>query len=261
MGKFAVVKQLALSVRLYRPARALHRAFSPLESRNAREHRSLLSQFVRPGDLVFDVGANVGNKTEILLALGARVVAFEPQPMCCREVAARGNKRLIVVSKAVGAKEGTAQLYLTSADAVASLLPDWKRPDNLGTITVPVTTLDNAIDEFGVPTFCKIDVEGFELEVLKGLSRPISIISLEYHTEPRDIQAVYDCMSILAERRGKGNYTVNLTGQEGALFLSPRWLTIEEFKDLFLGARRKMCGETYSFALRNLQASFVAVTS
>ena len=81
LGSLGVAKQLALSVGLYAPAPALNRVFSPSECRNFREHRSLLSRFVRPGDLLFDVGANIGNKSEILLSLGARVVAFEPPNM------------------------------------------------------------------------------------------------------------------------------------------------------------------------------------
>jgi FkbM family methyltransferase len=46
-------------------------------------------------------------------------------------------------------------------------------------MTVPVTTLDKAIDEFGVPTFCKIHVEGFESDALKGLSKPIPLLALD----------------------------------------------------------------------------------
>jgi FkbM family methyltransferase len=48
-----------------------------------------------------------------------------------------------------------------------------------GSVTVPVTTLDKAIDEFGVSTFCKMDVEGFEVDVLKGLSKPIPLLTIE----------------------------------------------------------------------------------
>ena len=110
MGTLAIAKRLSLSVGFYKQARGLRRIFSSSERSSFREHRSLLSQFVRPGDLVFDVGANIGRKTEVLLSLGARVVAFEPRPVCCREISAWGNKRLIVVNKAVGANEGRAEL-------------------------------------------------------------------------------------------------------------------------------------------------------
>ena len=113
------------------------------------------------------------------------------RPICCREIMARGNKRLTVVNKAVGAIEGEAELYLKSATAVASLVLDWhQKTDDLGTITAPVTRLDKAIEQYGVPAFCKIDVEGFEAEVLKGLSHPISTLILEYHTRQHGIKFV-----------------------------------------------------------------------
>jgi FkbM family methyltransferase len=233
MGRLGIVKQAVWSVGLYRQARALRRAFSPSRRRSYRDARSLYSQFIRPGDLVFDVGANIGAKTELFLSLGARVIAFEPQAGCCREISARagGNKRLTVVNKAVGAKEGVATLHLTSYTGVASLLPNWDHGLKiLETITVPVTTLDIAIEQFGVPGFCKVDVEGFETEVLRGLSHTISNFSLEYHTGLQDIKNINDCVDILAERQ---KYEVNFTGQEGAFFLSERWLTIREFKESF----------------------------
>jgi FkbM family methyltransferase len=238
MGKLGVVKQLALSVGVYGPARALHRAFSPSERRSYKEDRSLFSKFVKPGDLVFDVGASIGAKTEVFLSLGARVIAFEPQAQCCREISARvrGDKRLTIVNKAVGAREGIATLYLSSAAPLASLLSNrdygYGNARRIGTTTVPVTTLDVAIEQFGIPAFCKVDVEGFEVEVLNGLSHKISHLCLEYHDKVEDIRTIKECMDILAERQ---NYVVNLTGQERATFLSPRWLTIEEFKDSFPG--------------------------
>jgi 16S rRNA A1518/A1519 N6-dimethyltransferase RsmA/KsgA/DIM1 with predicted DNA glycosylase/AP lyase activity len=96
MIRLGVAKQLALSVGLYKRARALRRALVPSERRQFLQHRSLLSEFIKPGDLAFDIGANVGNKTETLLSLGATVVAFEPQPSCVREIAARGTNHLTV---------------------------------------------------------------------------------------------------------------------------------------------------------------------
>src|SRR5690348_10138144 len=45
-----------------------------------RRARALYAAFIKPGDLCFDIGAHVGNRTEHFLALGARVVAVEPQP-------------------------------------------------------------------------------------------------------------------------------------------------------------------------------------
>ena len=81
MGILTAAKQITISTGLYRPARALRRAFNPSGRRLFREQQLLLRQFVKAGDLAFDVGANVGSRTQLLLSLGASVVAFEPQPI------------------------------------------------------------------------------------------------------------------------------------------------------------------------------------
>lgn len=220
------MKHLAISVGLYKQARALHRALNYSERQLFHAHRLLLSNFVKVGDLAFDVGANIGNRTEILLSLGATVVAFEPQPMCAREIAALGNKRLTVIQQAVGATEGMAELHLTKTTVVSSLVPEWHGNETVGVMTVSVTTLDKAIERFGIPAFCKIDVEGFEPEVLRGLSHTIPAMSLEYHCDDRGIERVKECLSLLSTR---GRYVVNLTGYDQASFLSSNWLTAPEF--------------------------------
>ena len=172
-------------------------------------------------------------ETEILLSLGAAVVAFEPQPICAREVVARGNERLTVIQKAVGETEGTAQFHLKSLTTHASFLPDWGDMDDAGVMTVSVTTLDRAIEQFGLPVFCKIDVEGFEAEVLRGLSHRIPTMSFEYHTDEPGIERAKICLNLLSKL---GNYNVNLTGQEEAILLSPTWLSIPEFISKWLTA-------------------------
>jgi hypothetical protein len=91
MGLGAYVKQAAISIGLYRPARLLHRALVRSEREDFRAGVAFYGQFVRPGNLCFDIGANIGTKTEMLLALGAKVVSIEPQPDLVREVRARGR--------------------------------------------------------------------------------------------------------------------------------------------------------------------------
>ena len=228
-------KHFAISVGLYKIARALHQILYRTESEHARAHQSLLGHFVKAGDLAFDVGANIGIRTEILLSLGATVVAFEPQPLCAREVAARrGNERLTVIGKAVGASEGTAQFYLKVGNTYASMMENWPG-GNAGTTMVPVTTLDKAIQQFGIPAFCKIDVEGFEVEVLRGLSHQIPAMSFEYHCDEHGIERARKCLDLVA---ALGNYRVNLTGEEDAILLSDDWLTVPEFLESFPGCTK-----------------------
>jgi FkbM family methyltransferase len=234
MSTLGFVKQLAISTGFYKPARAMHRVIFPSERRRYWEHKALLGQFVNSGDLVFDVGANIGNRVEILLSLGATVVAFEPQPICVRELLARDNGHLTVIQKAVGETEGDRTFYFANpGDALASMIPNWYDRVGTSSMNVPVTTLDKAIEQFGVPKFCKIDVEGFEVEVLKGLSRAIPVISIEYVSwNPRGVAKIAECLAITAKL---GAYKVNLIGQEDATLLLPNWLSIPDFLRAFPG--------------------------
>jgi FkbM family methyltransferase len=183
--------------------------------------------------LVFDVGANVGEKTDIMLSLGARVVAFEPQPRLAREVKARGGKNspLTVVRAAVGAETGTAELVLASSSTgLASIRPEWDQKLAAGKIRVPLTTLDAEIGKYGKPVFCKIDVEGFESEVLNGLSVPLKFLSFEYHRNKEALERVTACVERLT---ALGKYEFNLTGTEEAALLLPQWLSRDAFLKAF----------------------------
>ena len=149
------------------------------------------SQFIKQGDLVFDVGANIGNRTALYLSLGAKVVCFEPQPNCINALISRFGSQVIVVPEGLGSKAGLFEFSICSAaPTISTFSEQWKvgrfkdfRWDSKA--VVKVDTLDAAILRFGVPAFCKIDVEGFEFEVLSGLSHPISL-SFEYTSECLD---------------------------------------------------------------------------
>jgi FkbM family methyltransferase len=229
MRALSRAKELSISLGLYKPARLLQRAFSSSERKRSLTYRRIYSGLFVPGDLVFDVGANIGNMTEIMLELGANVVAFEPQSKCAREIAARNNGRLTVVQKAVGATEGMASLNLKSTTAIASLLPDWSG-ETTGILEVPVTTLDRAINEFGEPVFCKIDVEGFEAEVMRGLSTPLKALSLEYQSDERGTVSVRSCVEHLQRI---GDYRINFTAHEDGEFILPDWIEASAFLETF----------------------------
>jgi FkbM family methyltransferase len=233
---YPALKRASIAVGLYRPARSLHRMLHPTEARNFRGHTQLLSQFVGPGDLAFDVGANIGDRTEILCRLGARVVAFEPQPACILEIRARvPDSSLTLVPSAIGADKGTADLFLAKHSGLASLRSGWQQSESIGKISVPVTTLDNEIAKFGVPRFCKIDVEGFEAEVLEGLSTPIKALSFEYHCDEFGVAKISRCVELLSSL---GRYEFNLVGSEESEWLSPKWLKAVELAAAFPACAR-----------------------
>lgn len=156
--------------------------------------RRLYSPFLGPGDLAFDIGAHVGDRTLAFAALGARVVAFEPQPLLAAFLHRGVGRRdgVEVVAQAVGAEVGVGVLQVSRATpTVSSLNARWTRdigacnPGFAGVrwdrrVDVPVTTLDRLIETHGRPGFCKIDVEGHEAEVLAGLSTPLPALSVEF---------------------------------------------------------------------------------
>ena len=234
MGKYALISKLAASLRVYRPTRWVYRQLvNRDEWRALCAERVFYRQFVRRNDLVFDVGANVGRKAEVFLSLGARVVAFEPQPAVHEELLARCGRpaRMTLVRAALGAAAGEAVLHLTrSSTETASLVADWDADQNAA-YTVKVRTLDDAIGEFGTPTFCKIDVEGYELEVFRGLTRPIPVISFEYHLNPRGRARVVDCLDYL-DRFGR--FEINYVADGMLAFGFQKWVSKEEFLPFFL---------------------------
>lgn len=233
----AALVALLRRLRLYGPAKDLGRALlglTPAARRQQKRMREFYAQFIRPGDLCFDVGANLGDRTAIFLALGARVVAVEPQSRCRRQLARRfrGQARVTLVPAALGAAPGTAQMNVSEADTLSSLSPEWIASvkasgrfagyDWNRTETVPVTTLDRLIAEHGRPRFCKIDVEGFEAEVLSGLTRPLEVVSFEF--TPEYLRAALTCVRRLASLgRVRFNYSV---GESMTLAL-PEWVAAE----------------------------------
>lgn len=196
------------------------------------------AQFIFPGDIVFDIGANIGNRTEIFLKLGAIVVAIEPQNLCMNLLNKKYgcHKNFNLVGAAVGEKEGVSEMFISNANTLSSLSPDWinavKKSGRFAkyrwdkTVLVPMTTIDAVIAQYGMPLFIKIDVEGFEYQVLQGLTSPIKMISLEF--TPEILVKTFLCIDYL-DRLGsvKANYCIG----ESFCWELDDWISPEELKD------------------------------
>jgi FkbM family methyltransferase len=157
-------------------------------------------RFAGRGDLVFDVGSHVGDRVAAFRRLGARVVAVEPQPALATTLRLLyGRDAAVTVEQtAVGAREGAIVLKLNLANPTVSTAssafisaaegaPGWEGQQWTRSVDVPLTTLDALIRRHGVPRFIKIDVEGFEAEVLAGLSTPVPALSFEFTTIQKDV--------------------------------------------------------------------------
>ena len=201
------------SLRLYNPVIDLKHWLQGTQ----KKYQEFYSQFVSEGDLCFDVGANVGRRTSVLLFLKTRVVAVEPQPHCMeilkKKFAQNGNVTL--VNTALSDHKGTATMYVSNTHSLSSLSKEWIRAvQDSGrytssqwdkTITVPLETLDTLIEKYGRPVFLKIDVEGHERDVIAGLSTPIRNISFEF--TPEYLGSTMECVENLARL---GNPEFNL---------------------------------------------------
>jgi FkbM family methyltransferase len=132
---------------------------------------------------VFDVGANVGDKAQVFQELGARVVCVEPDPDTADILRYRFGRSVTVEQTAIGEQPGTAVLHRKEHHGFNTLSEKWAgaAPDAqvIGSVEVPITTLDELIVRHGRPDYIKIDVEGFEQQVVAGLSAPVRLLSIE----------------------------------------------------------------------------------
>jgi FkbM family methyltransferase len=248
----SLLKHSARRLGLYRQGRLLWRCLSPEVRAERARDRILYGSFLGRGDLVFDIGANLGQKTEVFLDLGARVVALEPNPdafsVLSRDLSGRAG--LTLVEAAAGAEPGRAVLNFCHTSSTASLRTDWDAlrwgDGPLRRTEVPVTTLDTLIEHHGLPQFCKIDVEGFETEVLRGLSQRLPCLSLEYHrVEPNKLE---DC---LAQLEALGPIEVNAIAMNGEMLLLDDWLAPQNFLEW---AQREASPRVADAFVRNIRS-------
>jgi FkbM family methyltransferase len=210
--------------------RSLITYYGPVWRRRRME--AFYRQFLRTGDLAFDIGAHVGNRVRVFRRIGARVIAVEPQPdfIALLRLLYGRDSAVSIEASGVAAEPGEGKLHLSTRTPTVSTFADsWR--DDVQTdrrfqrirwdtdISVPLVSLDELITRHGEPQFCKIDVEGFEHEVLSGLGQPLAALSFEYI--PVAAARAIACVERIS---ALGDYHYRHSRVETHRWASPGWL-------------------------------------
>lgn len=222
----SVLRDTLVGLPLYKPARFVYQTlFDRAAVLRRKRRREFYSSFVQPGDLVFDVGANLGNYAEALCSIGALVVAIEPDPRNAKLLRKRLKGEHIHIEQcALGSKEGAAELHIAlDRNDVSTLSDQWAESMKAqwhGTVQVQVRTLDFLASNYGIPKYVKVDAEGYDAEVLRGMSFRPQLVSFEF--QPVDLRIAQECIELLRE------CSFNIVVEERSRFELNQWVDGKE---------------------------------
>ncbi|MBU0894643.1 MAG: FkbM family methyltransferase [Nanoarchaeota archaeon] len=166
--------------------------------------KKFYAHFINKNDLVFDIGANKGQFTEIFAELAKKVIVLEPNKDLVKVLLNKfkKNDKIIVVPKGVSDKGEIKDFYVNldqdccstfskefKESRISKHTPNWEKRDK-----IEMTTLDKLIEKYGKPKFIKIDVEGYEKEVLGGLNIPVKFLSFEFSRLFKELKDTEDCI-------------------------------------------------------------------
>lgn len=157
------------------------------------------------GKLVFDIGSNIGQMVKRFINVNSKVVAVEPQS----ELTSHENYNGVFAIKhvCVSNEIGNSIFYKCSDNTMSSCNEDRKNWEICSSSTkewtetsIQTITLDSLIEEFGVPSYIKVDVEGLEDKVFEGLNHKVNLISFEFVKDNEE--NTIKCLKILDKKFG-----------------------------------------------------------
>lgn len=242
---------LSQKLRRFAPLRIAYRALLGGEGRERRRKFCVFySQFIRPDDLVFDIGANIGVYAEAFQMIGARVVSVEPNPECSEQIYWTTKRdRVTVIPAAVGDRMGSCKLFVNELPILSSVSQEWVQGEKTakprevgmwhGEIEVPMVTIDSLVERYGMPHFIKLDVEGFEQAAMAGMSLQPKYLSFEFHAET--LAKDEACFNRLS-RDTRYDFVIN----EPFNFEIGRWVTREEVWERIKAAHISTFGDVFA---------------
>ena len=196
-----------------------------------RRLRRFYQNHLTPGSRAWDIGAHLGSRTRVWLDLGAQVTAYEPQPVCAAVLENWFGTcpRFRLRPCAAGSRSGSASIHISERHpTLATLSTSWvhrtqSRPRFEGIQwnrqrEVPIVRLADEESRFGPPDFIKIDVEGFEPDVIHGLGTMPR--SLSFEVLPGEIANALECIEEL-ERRGSWMWNLAVGESFKMIFSAP----------------------------------------
>ncbi len=184
-------------------------------------YKKLLKKHPSPNKLIFDVGANIGTKSKVFSGLAKKVIAFEPsEKLYNRLLKSFKNSNVEIYNCALGSKSGFLDLFIIEKNEAYNSLNKKHITEtairrgitiieNVSQKKVKVELLEDFVNKYGIPKYIKIDVEGYEHEVLKGLQTPVPILSFEANLpefKKESIQSL-NYLHILSLNKYKFNFT------------------------------------------------------
>jgi FkbM family methyltransferase len=206
--------------------------------------RHFYAQILHKDALIFDVGAHCGDKTDIFLNFASRVICVEPDKMSVKILKRRFHaqkNQVVIVEKAVGQFEGVSELkILEEASGFNTLSDKWKaalerkrsadgRLINVfkTKYLVPTVSLASLIHLYGVPFYIKLDIEGYELEAIKGLTQSVPLVSFEANL-PEFYDETIKCLSCLVQLDSSLVFNYRIDSN----FCLDRWVSCSDFIEL-----------------------------